>query len=579
MEISCFRAASNRGAVPDLLKRTVSVAKTRTSTKSYSACAILLSLLSISASAAGAASVKDYGAKGDGISDDTAAIQNAVNATHSGSLVFPAGTYKLTKTITLLSNVTYQGQSAKLQGNGAWIMQTAWSGANETISGFIFDNGGLCISGTVTGLTLSGNTFQNLTNDYTGGNWTQGNAVFSGSGGLRASKISGNTFKNLLVGNSPEPNGNIDNGGNGALWFYGLDATSIDHNTFDHVGEGIKVCLNNNYQSNNIYIGYNTFTNIHRMGMEIQGAMGCGASAPAINGPDTYNTVIEYNSFTSPLDPYWWTYPISLANPAPYGGSGAIIRYNYLVSALPKYGMNGPNGYGIEAGSASLQIYGNTVAGPWGTGITYDGSPNSTIHDNFLCGIVNGAKAGIRYETAPSANVSVTNNTSQPNSCPASLPNPIKSSPPPPADPPSAPGPTQTGPVANGIYGVTNSYSGLKLDDPGLSVSSVQIIQWPANGGENQNWKFTFNGSGYYTIENAFSGLYLTDNGRGMLFQALQANNDSQLWSLKLSGSNYVIVNKQTGKAADDPGFSPNQGTGILTWAVNGGTNQAWTIK
>jgi hypothetical protein len=541
----------------------------------------MLSLLFLSASVATASTVKDYGAKGDGVSDDTAAIQKAVNATPSGTLTFPQGTYKLTKTITLLSTVSYQGQNAKLQGNGGWIMQTAWSGANETISGFTFDNGGLCLSGTVTGLTVTGNTFQNLNNSYSGGNWTQGNAIFAGSGGLRASKISGNTFKNLLVDNSPEPNGNIDDGGNGAMWFYGVDATSIDHNTFDHIGEGIKMCLDNTYQSNNIYIGYNTFTNVHRMGMEIQGAMGCGASAPAINGPDTHSMVIEYNSFTNPLDPYWWTYPISLANPAPYGGSGAIIRYNYLVSALPKYGMNGPNGYGIEAGSASLQIYGNTVAGPWGTGITYDGAPNSAIHNNFLCGIAKGATAGIRYETSQSTNVSITNNTIQPNSCPAALPNPIVSSPAPTPTPVPTPTPTPTpiGPIANGTYGITNAYSGFMLDDPAFSVSAVQVVQWSGNGGQNQHWKFTFNGAGYYTIENDFSGLYLTDNGSGKLFQGLQANNDSQLWSLKASGSYFVMTNKQTGKVADDPAFNRAENVGIITWPVNGGTNQSWTIK
>jgi hypothetical protein len=373
-----------------------------------------------------AASVKDYGAKGNGIADDTAAIQNAVNATKSGTLLFPAGTYRLSTTITLLNNVTYQGQgTAKLQGNGNfWIFRTQYNGVNDTIAGLTFDNGGLLLQGTVTGLTVQGNTFQNFTVDHTHGDWGQGNAIFAGSGGVRSSTFSGNTFKNLIL---PAANLNGDYNGNDAMHFFGLDSTSIDHNTFDHVNEAIKICFTNTYRSQDIYIGHNIFTGIHRMGMEIQGAQGCGAAKPVINGPDTYNMVIEYNSFTNPYHAYWWTYPISLANPAPYGGSGAIIRYNYLVSAVPDYGMSGPNGYGIEAASANMQIYGNTVVGPWGTGITYNGAPNSSLHDNWLCGLAQGATVGIRYETSQSTNVSIANNTIYAHHCPANIPNPIAS--------------------------------------------------------------------------------------------------------------------------------------------------------
>jgi hypothetical protein len=481
-----------------------------------------------------------------------------------------------------LSGVHYQGQGvAKLQGTGnCWIFTTPYDAANITINGLTFDNGGLLLEGTVTGLVVQGNTFQNLTVNHAHGDWGQGNAIYSGNG-VRNSKFSGNTFQNLLVSLPSNVNGDYD--GNGAMWFYGIDSTSIDHNTFDRINEGIKICFTNPWPSKDVYIGYNTFTAIHRMGMEIQGPMGCGRSKPVLNGPDTTNIVIEYNSFTKPLNAYWWTYPISLANPAPSGGNGAIIRYNYIVSAIPNYGMNGgPNGYGIEAGSANMQIYGNTVVGPWGTGITYDGSPNSSIHDNFLCGLAQGANAGIRWETHESANVSIKNNQMYPNSCPAQIPNPTKltAGPEPNSPPVSKPDPAPvSAPVSNGTYTITNVYSGLVLDDPGFSVSSLQIIQWPANGGNNQKWRLTFDGAGYYTIENAYSGLYLTDNGSGKLIQALQSNKDSQLWSLKKSGTNYVLQNKMTGKVIDDPNFDRSPNVGIITWAANGGQNQLWAIK
>jgi len=63
--------------------------------------------------------VLDFGAKGDGISDDTAEIQAAIDAAHAaggGTVYVPAGTYIVSGTsdksdgaIRLLSNVTLQG--------------------------------------------------------------------------------------------------------------------------------------------------------------------------------------------------------------------------------------------------------------------------------------------------------------------------------------------------------------------------------------------------------------------------------------------------------------------------------------
>jgi len=59
--------------------------------------------------ASGVIDVRTFGAKGDGVTDDTAAIQAAVNA---GAVVYiPAGTY-LTHTITLRAGVTIYGDGA-----------------------------------------------------------------------------------------------------------------------------------------------------------------------------------------------------------------------------------------------------------------------------------------------------------------------------------------------------------------------------------------------------------------------------------------------------------------------------------
>src|SRR5437016_4462757 len=56
-----------------------------------------------------------YKAKGDGVADDTAAIQNALNACPSEQVVYvPAGTYKISATIQVKSGVTLRGAGMKI---------------------------------------------------------------------------------------------------------------------------------------------------------------------------------------------------------------------------------------------------------------------------------------------------------------------------------------------------------------------------------------------------------------------------------------------------------------------------------
>ena len=63
-------------------------------------------------------SVSDYGAKGDGVTDDYAAISGAVAATGSGTLVFPQGTYLTSQKITVPDNIV-------INLNGSTVRATA----------------------------------------------------------------------------------------------------------------------------------------------------------------------------------------------------------------------------------------------------------------------------------------------------------------------------------------------------------------------------------------------------------------------------------------------------------------------
>lgn len=66
-------------------------------------------------------SVKDFGAVGDGVTDDTAAIQAAFNV--AGAIYIPPGTYKVTSTLTFIGN-------SEIFGAGPGVSILKWYGSN-----------------------------------------------------------------------------------------------------------------------------------------------------------------------------------------------------------------------------------------------------------------------------------------------------------------------------------------------------------------------------------------------------------------------------------------------------------------
>jgi hypothetical protein len=74
-------------------------------------------------------SVKDFGAVGDGVTDDTAAIQLAITAASGKKLYFPSGTYNTTGNINLVSNILICGD-----GEGSKIVVTG-VGTNNIFNG------------------------------------------------------------------------------------------------------------------------------------------------------------------------------------------------------------------------------------------------------------------------------------------------------------------------------------------------------------------------------------------------------------------------------------------------------------
>jgi len=102
------------------------------------------SLISLTNTINGAVNVVAYGTVGDGVTDDTAAIQSAINAVQptGGSVFLPRGTYAVAQTLSLLgTNITFYGDGATLKSTSPVTNAVMLSveGQQIRVSDLIFD--------------------------------------------------------------------------------------------------------------------------------------------------------------------------------------------------------------------------------------------------------------------------------------------------------------------------------------------------------------------------------------------------------------------------------------------------------
>jgi hypothetical protein len=191
---------------------------------------------------------------GNGLADDTACLQSAINATPAGgTLIIPAGTYRITSSLTLLPNRTYAAQANPVilgyQGNGAGgftLMQINSSIANMTVSGITFDGGGLAFfpdDVIAHGITITGNTFRHIQNTNSFADDVVHSGLFlSGSAGFADLTITGNTFRDITYGNNDYVSTECLGAGcptdfdGSALWVDLAARYDITDNTFTNIG-------------------------------------------------------------------------------------------------------------------------------------------------------------------------------------------------------------------------------------------------------------------------------------------------------------------------------------------------------
>lgn len=109
-------------------------------------------------------SVNDFGAKGDGITDDTAAVKAAITAAAGACVNFPNGTYNLASWNAngeSYANVNLYGKGAVIRGPASGVATFLRPSGAPVIEGLAFDSWGYVLNkSTADGGTITGGRFE-----------------------------------------------------------------------------------------------------------------------------------------------------------------------------------------------------------------------------------------------------------------------------------------------------------------------------------------------------------------------------------------------------------------------------------
>lgn len=136
-------------------------------------------------------------------------------------------------------------------------------------------------------------------------------------------------------------------------------------------------------------------------------------------------------------------------------------------------------------------------------------------------------------------------------------------------------------PNVNGTHTVVTG--GQALDDPaGSTATGTQLISWALHGGANQQWQFTQQSDGSYTLANGSSKL-CADTGTGTagagtpVVQATCTGGSSQRWTVTaLAGGGYTLASAGSGLLLGTA--STANGALVTLQANTGSALQHWAL-
>jgi parallel beta-helix repeat protein len=310
--------------------------------------------------------VRTFGARGNGSSDDTNAIQNAVNSCPmNGTITFSAGNY-VVRGVWLKSYCTYvgvAGSTITLSAPGRFIFDLSEQ-LGVRVTGLVLDgnnNGGGIIAqryAPAYTIQIDNCEFRNISASAP----FPSNLAIVSTWGIVDATIQSNRFNNVA----------------GGIWLTTVQNVGILNNSFQDVTQGNAVYIAPNpssfHSGDNLRISGNTGSHMARMGIEI-------FRPDPTNGSVLTAPVIENNSFSD------WTGGSEGMGLSITHGDGAIIRGNKITNT------NGPGQLlGIEVIVSDAQVSGNVISSGFLYGIAVQGKPGAIITGNT---ITNAADTGI----------------------------------------------------------------------------------------------------------------------------------------------------------------------------------------
>jgi|GEM_PF-2908488 hypothetical protein len=324
-------------------------------------------------------SVTQYGAVGDGTTDNTTAFRNALRQFTSagGTLTIPAGTYMLQPSqITIHDNITVAGSQAIIKANVVGYSLFDVSGANITLTGLTIDGNNQAVQGTEvasgsSNILLSQDTYQNFT--QTAGTGSQfysslpvGVHIDNKSTGIT---IDSTTVQNVVA---LHPDGWPDPVARG-VWIEGDTVTSsknitIENSTFGNVApkdDGDCIVIQDATEYANLQVLHNTFDGCAKRAIKIQVPGAVIANNTIINpflGNNSYVTVTPPTVFDM-----YSAISVYASNVAVFGNTITGVGSYYNAIEL---------GLGVPLSNVSVQ--GNSVQMGSGSGANL-GAPSSFL--------------------------------------------------------------------------------------------------------------------------------------------------------------------------------------------------------
>ena len=271
----------------------------------------------------GFVNVKNYGAKGDNVTDDTAAIQAAIAAAAGKVLLFPAGTYRVTQLVPVSSTIWY----------------------GEAMASCVISRLGSAENDMITATSAGWVSFQNLT--FSGGDVVTaiptGTLAFNLCTHFTFTNCYFDKFYKIALASQGSTFFLVDN-----CWFNRTTSSHIANN--QAINNGVATGPSNNYTVRNSW--FNNSGNL------IQGQSVC----------------FEHNYCFN------WGYGAGISTGLGPGHEYARIAFNFCSSATGK-DADGFTLKGIENWSPYSTVIGNICNGNSGPGI-FQGGKFSTIVGN-----------------------------------------------------------------------------------------------------------------------------------------------------------------------------------------------------